>query len=57
MKFGKETMLLYAVTDRAWTGETTLYDQVECALKAAPPAYSFGKNLFARRIFLWRLSV
>lgn len=33
MKFGKETMLLYAVTDRAWTGETTLYDQVECALK------------------------
>lgn len=33
MKFGKKTMLLYAVTDRAWTGETTLYDQVECALK------------------------
>ena len=26
-------MLLYAVTDRAWTGVQTLYQQVECALK------------------------
>jgi len=26
-------MLLYAVTDRAWTGEQTLYEQVEAALK------------------------
>ncbi len=26
-------MLLYAVTDRAWTGAQTLYQQVECALK------------------------
>ena len=26
-------MLLYAVTDRAWTGRQTLYEQVECALK------------------------
>ena len=26
-------MLLYAVTDRAWTGKQTLYQQVECALK------------------------
>lgn len=29
----KETMLLYAVTDRAWLGESTLYEQVEAALK------------------------
>lgn len=28
-----EAMLLYAVTDRAWTGAQTLYQQVECALK------------------------
>ncbi len=33
MKCAKETMLLYAVTDRAWTGKQSLYEQVEAALK------------------------
>ncbi len=33
MKCDKSYMLLYAVTDRAWTGEKTLYQQVEEALK------------------------
>ena len=33
MKCDKKMMLLYAVTDRAWTGEQTLYEQVESALK------------------------
>ncbi|MBO5229044.1 MAG: thiamine phosphate synthase [Lachnospiraceae bacterium] len=33
MNFSKENMLLYAVTDRAWTGTQTLYEQVEAALK------------------------
>lgn len=33
MNCKRETMLLYAVTDRAWTGRQTLYQQVECALK------------------------
>lgn len=33
MKCDKKTMLLYAVTDRAWTGEKSLYQQVEEALK------------------------
>ena len=33
MKFDKKTMLLYAVTDRAWVGKQTLYEQVESALK------------------------
>lgn len=33
MKFDKETLLLYAVTDRSWLGEQTLYEQVEDALK------------------------
>lgn len=33
MKCEKETMLLYAVTDRAWTGKQTLMEQVEAALK------------------------
>ena len=29
MKCDKHTMLLYAVTDRAWVGERTLYQQVK----------------------------
>lgn len=33
MKCNRKTMLLYAVTDRAWTGEMTLYEQVEAAIK------------------------
>lgn len=33
MKLDKKSMLLYAVTDRMWTGRQTLYQQVECALK------------------------
>lgn len=32
MKCDKKAMLLYAVTDRAWTGTKTLYEQVEAAL-------------------------
>ena len=33
MKNVKEAMLLYAVTDRAWVGRQTLYEQAEAALK------------------------
>lgn len=33
MKCDKRYMLLYAVTDRAWVGKQTLYQQVEAALK------------------------
>ncbi len=33
MKCDKKTMLLYAVTDRMWTGKQTLYEQVEAALR------------------------
>lgn len=33
MKCDKNMMLLYAVTDRAWLRDLTLYQQVECALK------------------------
>ena len=33
MKCDKNMMLLYAVTDRAWTGKQSLYEQVEAALK------------------------
>ena len=33
MKFSEDMLLLYAVTDRAWTGRLTLYQQVELALQ------------------------
>ena len=33
MKCDKQTMRLYAVTDRAWVGQQTLYEQVEAALQ------------------------
>lgn len=33
MKFDKETLLLYAVTDRSWLNGETLYEQVEKAIK------------------------
>lgn len=33
MKCDKKSMLLYAVTDRAWTGKQSLYEQIESALK------------------------
>ncbi len=33
MKFEAESLRLYAVTDRAWTGEMTIFEQVECAVR------------------------
>lgn len=33
MKFNKDMLLLYAVTDRAWVGKQTLPEQIEAALK------------------------
>lgn len=33
MKFSKEMLLLYAVTDRSWTGRQSLYEQIEDALR------------------------
>lgn len=33
MLFQKEQLFLYAVTDRAWVGKQTLYEQIEDALK------------------------
>ena len=33
MKCDKKDLLLYAVTDRKWTGRQTLYEQIEEALK------------------------
>ena len=33
MKFDRRQLMVYAVTDRAWTGKMSLYEQVEAALK------------------------
>ena len=33
MRLDKKYMHLYAVTDRAWTGEKTLYEQIKEALE------------------------
>ena len=33
LKFCREQLLIYAVTDRAWTGRMSLYEQVEAALR------------------------
>ena len=33
MKFNKDMLLLYAVTDRSWVGKQTLYEQIEDALR------------------------
>ena len=33
MKFQREMLLLYAITDRAWVGRQTLYEQIEEALQ------------------------
>ncbi len=33
MRLNREDLLLYAVTDRAWIGRQTLYEQIEDALK------------------------
>ena len=33
MRFSEDMLLLYAVTDRSWTGRLTLYQQVEQALQ------------------------
>lgn len=33
MRCDRNSLLLYAVTDRAWTGKQTLYEQVEAALR------------------------
>ena len=34
MKFCREQLLIYAVTDRSWTGRMSLYEQVEAALRS-----------------------
>ena len=52
MKCDKRHMLLYAVTDRAWTGKQTLYDQVEAALKGGVTCVQLREKELDETVFL-----
>lgn len=52
MKCDKETMLLYAVTDRAWTGRQSLYEQVESALKGGATCVQLREKELDEAAFL-----
>ena len=52
MKCNKEMMLLYAVTDRAWTGRQTLMEQVEDALKGGATCVQLREKELDEETFL-----
>ena len=52
MKCAKETMLLYAVTDRAWSGRQSLYQQVEAALKGGVTCVQLREKELSAEDFL-----
>ena len=52
MKCDKKTMLLYAVTDRAWVGRQSLYQQVEAALKGGATCVQLREKELDEETFL-----
>lgn len=52
MKCIKKSMLLYAVTDQAWTGKQTLMEQVEDALKGGVTCIQLREKNLDKEIFL-----
>ncbi len=52
MKCDKKTMLLYAVTDRAWVGRQSLYEQVEAALKGGATCVQLREKELEEEAFL-----
>ena len=52
MKCSKEMMLLYAVTDRMWTGRQTLMEQVEEALKGGVSCVQLREKELDEETFL-----
>lgn len=52
MKCDKNSMLLYAVTDRAWTGKQSLYEQVESALKGGVTCVQLREKELDEETFL-----
>jgi len=52
MKCDKKNMLLYAVTDRAWTKNQSLYEQVEAALKGGVTCVQLREKALNEEEFL-----
>lgn len=52
MKCDKKNMLLYAVTDRAWTKNQSLYEQVEAALKGGVTCVQLREKTLNEEEFL-----
>lgn len=52
MKLDKDAMLLYAVTDRAWTKEKTLCEQAEAALKGGITCLQLREKELDSKAFL-----
>lgn len=52
MKCAEQTLRLYAVTDRAWTGPQTLYQQVEDALLGGVTCVQLREKQLDRAAFL-----
>lgn len=52
MKFTKDDLLLYAVTDRAWVGEKSLFEQVEEALKGGVTMVQLREKTMDEEAFL-----
>ncbi len=52
MNCDKNTMLLYAVTDRAWTEGQTLYEQVEAALQGGATCIQLREKELSEEAFL-----
>lgn len=52
MKCDKQMMRLYAVTDRAWVGRQSLYEQVESALKGGATCVQLREKALDEAAFL-----
>ena len=52
MKFTKDNLLLYAVTDRAWVGEKSLFEQVEEALQGGVTMVQLREKKMDEEAFL-----
>ncbi len=52
MKSFREALLLYVVTDRAWVGKQTFYEQVESALKGGATCLQVREKTLSDKDFL-----
>ena len=52
MKFDRDNLLLYAVTDRAWVGRQTLLEQIEDALRSGATCVQLREKTLSDEAFL-----